>query len=247
MINIARNGALGDIVMCSAVVAQFPGCTFYSGHPGLAKYFDCDVNIRHTNEWPYRVSGKDLFPIGYPKDHREMKTHLIERLCSDCGDPAGEMKLMRLDRIRPGKYVTVQRTSGWSAYKDYPHFDAVISSLQAEGIDVVELDERKTWSETLSLIAHAACHLGVDSVCNHIAGAYKTPAVIIFGSTNPVSSGYPTAVNLRHPDCEPCFIDTKFNNGYWFGTSCHNDKGPCIERVRPEVVFVAAFHQMGLK
>lgn len=232
-INILRAGALGDVVMCSAVVAQFPDCHFYTGATSLAAYFDCPCTIHPVEEWAAREAGRDISLIGYPPDMR-MSNHLIERFCEEAGVPTGEMKLKALPPLRERGYITLQRTSGWSEYKDYHHFDMVLAGLPVE---VVELGEGRSWGETLSLIQHADGHLGIDSVCSVIAAAYKVPSVILYGSTSPISSGFKTALNLRIPDCEPCFIDTKYTNGHRYGDRCKCGV-PCIDRLNPmEVVY----------
>ena len=48
--------------------------------------------------------------------------------------------------------------------------------------------------------------MGCDSFSNHVAGAYGTPAVILFGSTSPTGSGYKTATNIyKGIECQPCY------------------------------------------
>ena len=130
-------------------------------------------------------------------------------------------------------YITIQRTAGWSSYKEYSRWDEVVKLL---GLPVIELDNIKDWDKTLALVKGARVHLGIDSVFNHAAAAYKTPAVILFGSTDPIGSGHSTAINIRNSPCtKPCFIEDRYSNGWRCADKCPHDP-KCIDTIDPQMI-----------
>ena len=225
--NVCRNGALGDVVCCSAVTRQLRdqgySVIFYTKCHSIAKMLDGVDVVVDSDKWKDRPAGLDvslrIYPIasGYPKVH--MTKHLIEYACEEAGLPFAESQLKRTSMVAD-EYITFQPTCGWSTLKEYSHWDEVIRRLEKAGHQIVTIDDSRTWEITCRLIQNARLHIGQDSVGNHIAGAYKTPAVILFGSTSPTGSGYSTATNLWKP-CKigPCYFEDKFSNGI---------KGSCI-------------------
>jgi glycosyltransferase involved in cell wall biosynthesis len=73
-------------------------------------------------------------------------------------------------------------------------------------------------------------------VCSHIAAAYGTPAVVVFGSTPSMVFGHPTAINLSAgpAKCHPCLIEDRFTNGNRHEEVC--PLGGCTQFVAPEYV-----------
>ncbi len=63
-----------------------------------------------------------------------------------------------------------------------------------------------TLRESFSAMKKSILFIGLDSVFNHASRALDVPAVILFGSTSPVGSGYDTNINLwsEYP-CSPCY------------------------------------------
>lgn len=228
--NVCRNGAFGDVVYCSAITSQLKQLgyqvIFYTSCEPIAKLLDGVDLVLNVSHWNNRPAGRDISVLAYP--FREgypavpMTKHLIEYACIESGLPVGESKLKSFDPIRDlpngGVYATWQPKCGWSSYKEYDYWQSIIDELM-KAMPVYILDASRSWSETCALIQHARIHLGGDSVGNHIAGAYKTPAVILFGSTSPAGSGYKTAINLWQPHCwkdgfvAPCYYEDKFSNG----------------------------------
>lgn len=229
--NVCRNGAYGDVVYCSAVTTQLKTLgyqvIFYTKCQPVAKLLDGVDVVVDTMQWGKRPEGRDVsmlvYPIkdGYPA--KPMTKHLVEYACEEAGLPVGETKLKSFPRPKINEpYVTFQPLCGWSSYKEWDHWEPVIEML-SKHIRVVTIDASRPWAESFALIQHARFHLGQDSVGNHVAGAYKTPAVILFGSTSPTGSGYPTAINLWKPWCDhaPCYYEDKFSNGI---------KGVCMDK-----------------
>jgi len=227
--NVARNGAFGDVIACSAVTSQLKalgyGVVFYTSCTEVAKILDGVDVVVNISMWQKRPEGRDInliiYPLkdGYPKT--PMKKHMTEYACENAGLPYGSSKLKSFDRIRDDEYITFQPKTGWSTYKEYSHWDSVLDHFKHR-YPIVVIDESRDWKSSCSLIQHAAIHLGHDSVGNHIAGAYGTKAVILFGSTSPVGSGYKTATNLWKPcGIGPCYYEDKFSNGI---------KGVCLDK-----------------
>jgi SAM-dependent methyltransferase len=130
-------------------------------------------------------------------------------------------------------YITLQRSAGWSSYKEYSRWDEVIAKLPLE---VVELDDCRDWDKSFALVKNARVHLGIDSVFQHVAAAYKVPAVVLFGSTTPVGSGHVTAVNLHQPTCgKACFIEDRYSNGHRCNDSCPYPI-KCIDAIEPQTI-----------
>jgi hypothetical protein len=137
------------------------------------------------------------------------------------------------------EYITLQRKTGWSSLKEYSRWDEVVGLVEAQTkLPVVELDEIQDWEACFEIVQNAKLHLGVDSVFNHVAGAYKVPAVILFGSTDPVGSGHATAINLHVPTCgKACFIEDRYINGHRFTDKCPH--GKCIDSIEPAQICAA--------
>ena len=89
-------------------------------------------------------------------------------------------------------------------------------------------------------------HLGGDSVCQHIAAAFRTPAVVIFGSTPTSVFGHPTATNLSAgpASCHPCFIEDRFADGHRRAQKCA--LGGCAGRVYADELIARAIHRLNL-
>ena len=224
--NVCRNGAFGDVVYCSAITSQLKKLgyqvIFYTSCEPIAKLLDGVDLVLNISHWNNRPAGRDISVLAYPfKDGYPavpMMKHLIEYACIEAGLPVGESKLKSFDPITNGDYATFQPNCGWSTYKEYDYWQPILCQL-SKTMPIVTIDASRSWSETCALIQHARIHLGGDSVGNHIAGAYKTPAVILFGSTSPAGSGYKSAINLWKPHCwingfvAPCYYEDKFSNG----------------------------------
>lgn len=132
-------------------------------------------------------------------------------------------------------YITLQRTTGWSSLKEYSRWEEVKQCLP---LPVVELDGRTDWNECFNLVKNARLHIGGDSVFQHVAAAYRVPAVVVFGSTTPVGSGHITAVNLSNHLCgKACFIEDRYSNGWRNQDKC--PYGKCIDTIDPAVILAA--------
>jgi len=114
--------------------------------------------------------------------------------------------------------VALNRRSAM-ACKEYPqeHWQIVADAL-AEQATVVEFGPptetlagvRPIWPfqplrRTAALLRRISCLVTVDSFLAHVAAAVGTPAIVVFGPTNPAVFGHPVHVNIRRAPCEPCY------------------------------------------
>ena len=134
------------------------------------------------------------------------------------------LNLKKPDRIIGNEYATIHPQAGWSVYKNWPmeNWEAVIKAFpdirfiqigayadyKLKGADHSYMGKDLKYS--ISLIANAKLHVGVDSFSNHLThikwDGERTPAVILWGSTHYIGSGYThnTNISLELP-CSPCY------------------------------------------
>ena len=117
--------------------------------------------------------------------------------------------------------TTIHIHAGWSPYKEWPvenwqkvvdHFFGQLAFIQIGDRNEPVLKNVASMVGLLNVRLSAACvyqtdlFVGIDSFPNHVAGAFGKPAVVLFGSTSPTGSGYPTAINLWAGEpCSPCY------------------------------------------
>jgi len=85
--------------------------------------------------------------------------------------------------------------------------------------------------QSAALFRQLDCIVSVDSFPGHLAYAVHTPAVIIFGPSNPDTFGHPPNRNLRSDKCPPC-ADT------FRKAACKQSL--CMEDVSPELIAASA-------
>jgi heptosyltransferase II len=92
---------------------------------------------------------------------------------------------------------------------DIPVAQALTEKLQLPANSLHNLSGKTSLSEFLHYIAHAQLLLCNDSGSMHVAAAFGTKAVSIFGSTEPKLTGPITdsvSVLRHHVPCSPCFL-----------------------------------------
>lgn len=174
------------------------------------------------------------YPVkkGYPD--RPLEKHIAEEFAECAGvkldnlfgdlvlyDHEISFAVNAVKKLKKVVIATIHVTSGWSPYKQWDislwqkvvdHFRGRILFLQigAKGEPVLKnvlsfvglLNVRLA----ASIIYASDFFVGIDSFPNHVAAAFRKPAVVLFGSTSPVGSGYSTAINLwKGYDCSPCY------------------------------------------
>lgn len=162
------------------------------------------------------------------------------------------------EEVRGLKYITIQNKTGWSRYKELSErqWGAAVNFInrntsykvvQVGGPDDPPLKgafqrlNGKNFTTNAAAIAHARLHVGLDSVFNHLTGAFSwggriTPAVIFFGSTSPTGSGYAHNLNVSVGlPCQPCYRENPEIAGEMSGGPCPYDH-LCIKSLTEEQI-----------
>jgi len=173
----------------------------------------------------FRLVGYPL-QEGYPE--RPMARHLLAYFAEELGLEPGDLPELDLPAPpRPpvqGPYLTLHPVAGWSAYKNWPleRWQTVLEACRglpvyqigaASDLRVPGADDSfmgRPLMDAVALLAHARLHMGVDSFTNHLThvrwGGRRTPALILWGSTQASAAGYPHNANLSLDlPCQPCF------------------------------------------
>lgn len=124
-------------------------------------------------------------------------------------------RLIPPDQAKPVVYLNVR---SHFPQKELPLFVAAqIASLLSEHCELVQRNDTGAQipgvknlmpdlsiRQTAALFKRLACVLTVDSFPGHLATAVGTPAVVLFGPSNPVTFGHTGNINLRPADCPIC-------------------------------------------
>lgn len=236
VIEVHRPGALGDVLATTPAVRElrrkFPEAHIrYITHPSSKKILECNPDINEVTDEQGKWADKRInfsYPmhLGYP--NTPMQKHLAEYF-ADCAGvtlssdwrpilnliPDGDIKL---ELTRP--MVTFAVRTGWSRYKEWP-LDRWVELIkrfpeyqwvqiggpgepQVEG--ALYTCGKFSLRESFILLKKSYFFVGLDSVFNHAANALQVPAIIMFGSTSPMGSGYLGHINLASGDsCQPCY------------------------------------------
>jgi len=230
VININRPGALGDVLLTGWTLRglreKYPGheIAYYTKCKEMAELLPVD-KVLDSDDWETRKNGIDYCLTGYPikegYPNVPMKKHLINYFSEEAGVKAYR-PLLKMPYLTRKNYFTIHTKAGWSTYKNWPlkNWIKLVKEIKDRyAIEVIQIggkgDPRVIGTTnklglslkgSLQLIQTAKCHLGVDSFSNHAAGLFETPAVILFGSTSAIGSGYDTAFNLSlNLPCSPCY------------------------------------------
>jgi ADP-heptose:LPS heptosyltransferase/glycosyltransferase involved in cell wall biosynthesis/2-polyprenyl-3-methyl-5-hydroxy-6-metoxy-1,4-benzoquinol methylase len=192
--------------------------------------------IEAAKGWFDEVVNLVGYPLaeGYPLV--PMSRHLIRSFGQEMGLdlPINEelpSALLPLPETRQveGRYATIHPKAGWSMYKNWPieRWAEVLKTLNMPVYQIGAKDDPKVpganhdflgkpLDVAINLLAFATIHMGVDSFSNHVTNvewfnadtgfARKTPAVILWGSTQYTASGYAHNKNISLGlECQPCF------------------------------------------
>lgn len=208
----------------------------------------------------YPDKNSPLRDEGYPD--KPLNRHLIKIFAEcaglralddiemECTLSESEERCGKSLRAQFKKYVTLHVKSGWSEYKDWynDRWERVIDRLFKRGYVVLQIglgseplltgatDFRgHTIKEAISAIKYANIHLGVDSFTNHASATVATQALILFGSTSPVGSGYAQNINIyKDLRCQPCYKEYEWSKDNK-GTCPH--KRLCMDQISVDEVF----------
>lgn len=231
---------------------------------GVDNVYDSS-QIRPDPTFYHKVVNLVGYPIaeGYPE--KPMDRHLLEYFAAEMG--IGFTELPSLDLVKPWRpkgvpknYITIHPMAGWSIYKNWSmqRWEKVIAELKLPVYQLGgEADYRLKGADhsflgsvdqAAALIANATLHLGVDSYTNHLThikwGGKRTPAIILWGSTQSSASGYDHNVNISaNLPCQPCFRENPKISTMPRGV-CDNPpeqtyeapRHACMTQITPEMV-----------
>jgi len=171
-------------------------------------------------------------------------------------------------------YMTIQNNSDWSIYKKWWGWQELVNLIKKErpktkiyqiggpnDPKIENIDYNfcgSSFEENLVVQSHANIHLGLDSVFNHTSninwiGKGKTKSIILFGSTDCKSIGYPHNINVSsNLPCQPCFkivnetnvksitslnlCDNPPNQTY------ENPQHACMKGITPQMVYKKIYY-----
>jgi ADP-heptose:LPS heptosyltransferase/SAM-dependent methyltransferase len=219
---------------------------------GVNKLLD-SVSASNTYDKLFNLVGYPLAE-GYPE--KPMTRHLIDYFGDEMGIDVGsqvDMPYLTLSRPPrpeglPARYATIHPQAGWSVYKNWPRdrWESVIAErpdipfymiggeTDAPLVGANHTFMGKPFYDSISLLANAELHLGVDTWTNHLTNIEWedsddkrsfVPAIILWGSTQWQAAGYSRNRNISLGlSCQPCFReDPKISR---------MPRGPCINPPR---------------
>jgi len=210
----------------------------------------------------------DLFydlNLSYEKNPNK---HIIKAYSETCGIDVSDWKLdlyLREHDLAFAKrmldedtwVVLHSRFFGWAG-REWPaeNFNQLSSNIRDRGKKVVlvgsnqdqliqsdlDLRGKTSFHELAAIIKKASCFVGVDSLPMHLAQAFGTPSVALFGSINPeyrvIPGGcvWPITVSREVVACLGCHHKSVIPKTTG---SCEMDRPHCMENITPEIVFSA--------
>ncbi len=214
------------------------------------------------------------YPIqeGYPQ--KPMQNHLLYYFAKEMGCQftfdGFELDLpplpQKIKNKNTPKYITIQTKTGWSVYKEWWGWKELVILLKENHpeIEIYQIGGPNdhqipnidgsfcgdSFEDNTSAQAWADLHLGLDSVFNHTTNIQwrnkgRTPAVILFGSTQATASGYPHNKNISlNLPCQPCFREdpklSKMSLGPCvnpIGQTYENPKHACMSKITVDMVY----------
>jgi ADP-heptose:LPS heptosyltransferase len=145
----------------------------------------------------------------------------------------------------PGKKFVYFNTSSVLENKNYPLslWQEVVDLLIKEASDeIIILEfarEKVKLSGTIplpfvpglrraaALFKRMSCIVTVDSFPGHLAAAVKTPAVVLFGPSNPQAFGHKSNINIRTSQCPACANTSRIKE-------CKTST--CLEDITPSLI-----------
>jgi ADP-heptose:LPS heptosyltransferase len=223
--------------------------------------------------YPHFAVGMTGYPIkeGYPD--KPMEKHLVEYFGGELGIPPTDcwgrwdLKTKRVDFGTP--YITIQAKTGWSPYKEWPmaRWQEIVNRIKTcypkytivqigaatepDLVNCVRLN--KPITEAIGVVAKAKLHIGGDSFPNHVRGIVDKPAVILWGSTSPIGSGYKSSTNIWHDKaypCSPCYREYPNMSRHPkphcpHCVSWEDRKHPCMDSITVDEVWAAVDKELG--
>jgi ADP-heptose:LPS heptosyltransferase/GT2 family glycosyltransferase len=161
--------------------------------------------------------------------------------------------------LTPGQPLVAIASLSFAVSRTYPHMDAVVQLLQAEGYDTIVVDEMDdegnflySLEEMAAIIAESDVVVTADSAALHLAGAFDKRIVGIFGSTEGeiICDSYPKAVWVQgkcsHVE-RPCWWNLTCLPGDTYLAKEAADIPSCMTDIDPVEVVNAVKAQLVLK
>jgi len=198
------------------------------------------IFLRYENLIPVRRHIAEIFGDMLGVDVRDHRPSCIVdlSLCDDC---------VQAWRDRPRPWIALNRQAGpWTPNKTWPepHWEELITRLErwssvietgvgtprAQSRDpksYLDLVGKLTLEKLAAVLAAADLHVGPISGPAHLAAAFRTPAVVIYGGyEEPSCTSYPGNIDLYSPvPCAPCWLTELCPFGH-----------PCLHQITPQQV-----------
>lgn len=206
-----------------------------------------DIQMNSSN-WIHRGKG------------RKLGDEIANRCLVKFGTPS--IQLQTYEDL-PSKFVALHPGSGkgqWEA-RSYNHWKEVVQNirpiLKEAGFELVvvgssddmtfegciDLRGKTTYNQLAFVISKASSLVGIDSVTMHMAAAFGTPSISLFGSSYASSTG-PMSDDSKHVTLEPASRYTCEKACYKY--QCHVDpENPCINEISPVQVGASVLKSVG--
>jgi ADP-heptose:LPS heptosyltransferase len=236
VIEVHRPGALGDVLCTTPALRElrkkYPEAHIrYVTHESSRPILVCNPDVDEVVESNDGKYADQIINFAYPMNEgypyspmtRHLTQYFAENAQVELSSDQPVLNLLPDDVVvleHQKPVITFAVKTGWSEYKEWPleRWEELIQlfpeyqfiQLGAPGEPLVEgaqhLCGKLTLRESFSVLQQSDLFIGLDSSFNHVTRALDVPAVIMFGSTSPIGSGYDTNTNLWSDyECSPCY------------------------------------------
>ena len=148
----------------------------------------------------------------------------------------------------PENYIVVHTTGGDPQYRTYDHMDIVVRGLKIPYVQIgsktdkyckgaIDLRGILSFTETAWVMKNAKAAIVIDSFPSHLAGAFGTPCIVLYGPApaRVVGPLHPDVPDNLWFDLEPNKLDVcpDMTNCHGRNRSC---KSPCINSINPMLI-----------
>jgi glycosyltransferase involved in cell wall biosynthesis len=223
-------------------------------NPYIDRIIDWDDRYFDKYEVIYNPHGEKILPGGW--NNGDVRLH--DMYPYFCNVKADDMfiDLVKPEIELPEEYIIVQTSGGSKEYRTYDHMDIVIKKLPYPTVLIGEkndkfakadydLSGKLTWREGAWVMKNAKLAIVIDSFPSHLAGALKTPAVVLFGPAPARVTGPKGDMNkmiFLEPDkLKVCPI----LSNCWGNAEKTTCQTPCINSISPFTVIKSALDLLG--
>ena len=277
VIEVRRPGALGDVLCTTPAVRElrkkYPDAHIrYVTHGASKQILQCNPDIDEIVEDSTGKYADQQIEFAYPMNegypYSPMTRHLTQYFAENAGVTLSDDKssifllpddVVKMEHKKP--VITFAVKTGWSKYKDWPleRWAQLIKlfpqyqfiQLGAAGETLIDgaqhMCGKLTLRESFSVLQQSDLFIGLDSVFNHATRALDVPAVILFGSTSPIGSGYDINTNLwSEYECSPCYRENNAISAHPM-TPCPHDHKCMAEYMTVKRVAEAVEQKLNVK